>query len=141
MPISAIAYVGLQPSENNQASALMNVARNFGGTLGISSVQTMLARRSQWHQARLVETLNPLNPDYIQGVGQFSRALGQSASNAGDASTQAIAGTLSHPPAAGPDAVLYRRLPRPDDRRVRARSRLLFLMRGNKGGAPAGGGA
>ena len=57
MPISAVAYVGLKPSENNQASALMNVARNFGGTLGISSVQTMLARRSQWHQARLIESL------------------------------------------------------------------------------------
>ena len=31
VPISAVAYVGLKQSENNQASALMNVARNFGG--------------------------------------------------------------------------------------------------------------
>ncbi len=140
VPISAIAYVGLKPSENNQASALMNVARNFGGTLGISSVQTILARRSQWHQARLVETLNPLNPNYVQGVGRFSRAVGQSASNIGDASTQALAG-------------LYRALQRQALMLsyidvfhvlmivVFGAIPLLFLMRGAKGGAPSGGGA
>ena len=140
VPISAIAYVGLKPSENNQASALMNVARNFGGTLGISSVQTILARRSQWHQARLVETLNPLNPSYVEGVGRFSRALGQSASNIGDASTQTLAG-------------LYRTLQRQalmlsyiDVFHVLAivvfgAIPLLFLMQGAKGGAPSGGGA
>ena len=140
VPISAVAYVGLKQSENNQASALMNVARNFGGTLGISTVQTMLARRSQWHQARLVETLNPLNPNYVEGIGQFSRALGQSASNAGDASTQALAG-------------LYRNLQRQALMLsyidvfhvlmlvVFGAIPLLFLMQANKGGAPSGGGA
>jgi DHA2 family multidrug resistance protein len=140
VPISAIAYVGLKPSENNQASALMNVARNFGGTLGISSVQTMLARRSQWHQARLVETLNPLNPNYVQGIGQFSRAVGQSASNIGDASTQALAG-------------LYRTMQRQalmlsyvDVFQVLAivvfaSIPLVFLLRGATGGAPSGGAA
>ncbi len=140
VPISAVAYVGLKQSENNQASALMNVARNFGGTLGISTVQTMLARRSQWHQARLVETLNPLNPNYVQGVGQFTRALGQTASDAGDASTQALAG-------------IYRTLQRQALMLsyidvfhvlmivVFASIPLVFLLKGNDGGAPAGGAA
>ena len=75
VPITSIAYVGLRPSENNQASALMNVARNLGGTIGISSVQTMLAQRSQWHQARLVETLNPLNPNYVHGLDGATQGL------------------------------------------------------------------
>ncbi len=75
VPITNMAYVGLKPNESNQASALMNVARNLGGTIGISSVQTMLAQRSQFHQARLVETLSPLNPGYSQGTSQIAQTL------------------------------------------------------------------
>jgi DHA2 family multidrug resistance protein len=75
VPISTIAYVGLRPEESNQASALMNVARNLGGTFGISLVQTMLAQREQYHQARMVETLSPLNPVYANGTGAAARAF------------------------------------------------------------------
>jgi len=75
VPITTIAYVGLKPSESNQASALMNVARNLGGTFGISAVQTLLAQRSQFHQARMVEKLNPLNPNYANGLTQLTQAL------------------------------------------------------------------
>ena len=75
VPITTMAYIGLKPSESNQASALMNVARNLGGTLGISTAQTMLAQRSQFHQARLVEGLNPLNPNYAAGVAHATQLL------------------------------------------------------------------
>ena len=76
VPLTAAAYVGLAPEKTNQASALLSVFRNLGGTLGISSVQTLLARREQFHQSRLVETLTPLNPTYTQGVSQLGTALG-----------------------------------------------------------------
>lgn len=75
VPITNIAYVGLKPEESNQASALMNVARNLGGTFGISGVQTLLAQRAQWHQSHMVERLNPLNPTYAGGVAQFGQTL------------------------------------------------------------------
>jgi DHA2 family multidrug resistance protein len=75
VPITNIAYVGLRPEESNDASALMNVARNLGGTFGISTVQTILAQRAQWHQSRLAERLNPLNPNYANGLTQFSQTL------------------------------------------------------------------
>jgi DHA2 family multidrug resistance protein len=75
VPITNIAYVGLRPEESNQASALMNVARNLGGTFGISTVQTLLAQRSQWHQSHLVERLNPLNPVYANGITQLGQTL------------------------------------------------------------------
>jgi len=75
VPITAVAYVGLKPQENNQASALMNVSRNLGGTLGISFAQTMLARRTQVHQSQMVETLNPLNPNYSHAVSGIAHGL------------------------------------------------------------------
>jgi DHA2 family multidrug resistance protein len=75
VPITNIAYVGLRPEESNQASALMNVARNLGGTFGISTVQTLLAQRAQWHQSHLVERLNPLNPVYANGIAQLGNTL------------------------------------------------------------------
>jgi DHA2 family multidrug resistance protein len=75
VPITNAAYVGLNPSENNQASALMNVSRNLGGTFGISLVQTMLARQAQVHQAQYVEQLNPLNPNYANALSHATHAL------------------------------------------------------------------
>ncbi len=91
VPITTIAYIGLKASQSNQASALLNVARNLGGTIGISSVQTMLAQRQQLHQARLVETLNPLNPNYVSGVQQAAQALQGQGQSQTDAASQATA--------------------------------------------------
>jgi DHA2 family multidrug resistance protein len=87
--ISAIAYVGISQRDNNQASALMNVSRNLGGTFGISLVQTMLARQSQVHQAQYVETLNPLNPNYTQGIARITQALTQNGMGQADAAQTA----------------------------------------------------
>jgi DHA2 family multidrug resistance protein len=93
VPISLIAYVGLKPEESNQASAMMNVARNLGGTIGISSVQTILAQRQQFHQARLVEGLNPLNPNYVAGLSRLTQGLVGQGQSMVDAPQQAL-GTL-----------------------------------------------
>jgi DHA2 family multidrug resistance protein len=75
VPVTNAAYVGLRPQDSNQASALMNVTRNLGGTFGISLVQTLLARREQVHQAQLVEGLNNLNPNYTSGLQKITHAL------------------------------------------------------------------
>jgi len=91
VPITNVAYVGIKPDENNQASALMNVARNLGGTFGISLVQTMLARQSQVHQAQYVESLNPLNPNYTNGIQTLSQALTANGVSPGDANSAATA--------------------------------------------------
>jgi DHA2 family multidrug resistance protein len=66
VPINTLAYSGLPPGKSNDASALINLMRNLGGSVGISIVQTMLARRSQFHQARMVEKITNDNPIYYQ---------------------------------------------------------------------------
>ena len=62
IPISTVAYVGLKPGESDKASAMLNFFRNLGGAFGISLAQTLLTRREQFHQDRMTETLNQLNP-------------------------------------------------------------------------------
>ena len=86
IPITSIAYVGLKPEQSNQASALMNVMRNMGGSIGISMIQTLTAQRQQFHQAHYVEALNPLNPAYVQQLNLMTQQLqgaGQPAAAAG----------------------------------------------------------
>jgi MFS transporter, DHA2 family, multidrug resistance protein len=64
VPINTAAYSGLPRDKNNAASGLMNLARNIGGSVGISFVTTSLTRRAQIHQTRLVEKLNVANPQF-----------------------------------------------------------------------------
>jgi MFS transporter, DHA2 family, multidrug resistance protein len=49
----------VSPEKNNQVSGIVNLARNMGGDIGIAFVTTLIARRSQFHQARLVEHVVP----------------------------------------------------------------------------------
>ncbi len=77
VPINTIAYSGLPPGASNDASALINLMRNYGGSVGVSIVQTMVARRSQFHQARLVETITNVNPVFYQQThGPMHRTVG-----------------------------------------------------------------
>jgi MFS transporter, DHA2 family, multidrug resistance protein len=75
IPLTNAAFVGLAPTLTNQASALLNVGRNIGGSIGISLVQAFISNREQFYQARHVENLNPLNPAYEQGISGISQAL------------------------------------------------------------------
>ena len=64
IPITTASYDGIPPSKTDQASALINLARNFGGSMGVSLAQTVLARREQFHQSRLAEHVGSWNPFY-----------------------------------------------------------------------------
>jgi MFS transporter, DHA2 family, multidrug resistance protein len=75
VPINTVAYSYLPPAKNNAASGLINLARNVGGSVGISFVTTMLARREQFHRAQLSAHLNPANPRVQQMLNGASGAL------------------------------------------------------------------
>jgi len=75
VPLISAAYVGLPGEKTNRASAMISVGRNIGGSVGISLVQALLARRQQFHQARLIAGLQPLNPVYVHGVHSLAQTL------------------------------------------------------------------
>jgi DHA2 family multidrug resistance protein len=76
VPLSAIAYVGLPQNKTAQASSLLNVARNLGGTIGISTAQSLLSSNQQVHQSVLVEQLNPLDPRYNDWLSKAQSMFG-----------------------------------------------------------------
>ena len=67
VPINTAAYAYLPRNKNNAASGLMNLARNIGGSVGISVVTTMLDRRAQVHQNFLMSHVNQGSPR-LQGL-------------------------------------------------------------------------
>jgi DHA2 family multidrug resistance protein len=75
VPINAVAYQGLARDKTAQASSLLNVARNLGGSIGISAAQSMLAGATQRHQAELVQKLNPLDPNYTDWLAKVQGAF------------------------------------------------------------------
>lgn len=76
VPINAVAYVGLPQNKTAQASSLLNISRNLGGSIGISISQTLLASGLQRHQSNLVNPLNPLNPNYNEWMQKAQGAFG-----------------------------------------------------------------
>jgi DHA2 family multidrug resistance protein len=64
IPINTSAYVGLPPHKNEEASAILNLSRNLGGSLGISLMGSLLVRRSQFHQAVLVAHTTRFDPRF-----------------------------------------------------------------------------
>ncbi|HJU83368.1 MAG TPA: DHA2 family efflux MFS transporter permease subunit, partial [Holophagaceae bacterium] len=85
IPTNVAAYSSLKHEEIGQASGLLNLFRNFGGSMGIAMLSTLLARRTQFHQARLVEHLAPGQPAYEGFVGRIAHSLAQQGYSALDA--------------------------------------------------------
>ena len=64
IPIMTASYDGIPQSKTDQASALINAARNTGGSIGVSIVSNVLTHREQFHQSRLVESVLPSSVQY-----------------------------------------------------------------------------
>jgi DHA2 family multidrug resistance protein len=90
IPIMAASYDGIPQSRTDMASALMNVARNTGGSIGISISNNVLAHREQFHQARLVGQVIPSNPQYQETLRQVTQYFLAHGSLPADARRQAF---------------------------------------------------
>jgi DHA2 family multidrug resistance protein len=73
VPVSQLAYSFLPKNKNNKASSLTNLFRNQGGSVGIAFVTTVLARRTQYHQAVLVAHVTPGQQRYRETLGAMSQ--------------------------------------------------------------------
>jgi DHA2 family multidrug resistance protein len=87
VPISLVAYIGLAPEKNNAVAGIINFMRNMGSSVGTSLVTTLIARRAQVHQLRLVEKARVDNPNFANAAQGLMRHF----ANAGIGRHEALA--------------------------------------------------
>jgi DHA2 family multidrug resistance protein len=69
----------------------MNLARNIGGSVGISLVTTLLARRAQHHQTNLADRLTSSNPTFQSMLNATAKSFQAKGFSAVDAMHRAYA--------------------------------------------------
>jgi DHA2 family multidrug resistance protein len=90
LPIIAASYDGLPPGKTDQASALINAARNTGGSIGASLIANVLTDREQFHQSRLVEHVVPSSTQYQDTLNQVTQYFMHQGSALAQAQHQAL---------------------------------------------------
>jgi DHA2 family multidrug resistance protein len=85
VPINTVAFSFIARANTGYATGLINLARNIGGSSGIAICTTLIARREQFHQQRLIERLSSLDPAYqsaLAGAKQLAIAHGANSTQA-----------------------------------------------------------
>jgi MFS transporter, DHA2 family, multidrug resistance protein len=88
VPLSTTTLGDLPPESLGNGSGLFNLLRNVGGSVGISLVNTILARHEQLHRTELSRHLAPMLPTVQNALNSFTQALTSQSSSA-DAQVQA----------------------------------------------------
>ena len=91
IPILTASFAGIPHNKTDMASALINVARNTGGSIGISLANNVLAHREQFHQSRLVELVNPSTVQYRNTLNQVTDYFAAQGGSLAHAQQQAFA--------------------------------------------------
>ncbi len=91
VPITLVAYIGIAPEKNNAVAGIINFMRNMGSSVGTSMVTTLIARRSQFHQERLVQDARVDNPNFLNAANGLAQSLTHSGLGTHEARMQAYA--------------------------------------------------
>lgn len=78
VPLSTVTLGALAPQNVGNGSGLYNLMRNIGGSVGISVVNTILARHQQLHQTELVRNLVPTHQTWNEAISNFTNLFAQS---------------------------------------------------------------
>jgi DHA2 family multidrug resistance protein len=73
--LTTLTMSRISQEKMGNATGIFNLMRNLGGSFGIATATTLLSRRSQFHQSRLVEHLTPLSQSFNNWQQQLSQAL------------------------------------------------------------------
>jgi DHA2 family multidrug resistance protein len=85
-PLQVLALATISLDRLANATAAYNVVRNVGGSIGIAFLTTLLARRSQGHQATLVSHVHSWSLETTQRLAEWTehfRAQGADSFTAG----------------------------------------------------------
>ena len=89
VPINTVAFYFISREKTSYATGLINLARNIGGSSGIALSTTLIARREQFHQQRLVANISDLNGAYTSTLEATKQLFLSKGAGAVDAAIQA----------------------------------------------------
>jgi DHA2 family multidrug resistance protein len=75
VPLTTAAMSQLRQQQIGSATGLYNLMLNIGGSIGIATVTTMIARGSQAHQALMVGHLTPTDPAFRERLAAAQAML------------------------------------------------------------------
>jgi DHA2 family multidrug resistance protein len=91
MPLTFIAFATLPDRSRTEAGVLITLARNIGGSAGISGAIAILSRSAQTNQSYLTEHFTPYATQRLQMLGGVPGADVSTAGFLGEVSRQALA--------------------------------------------------
>lgn len=92
IPASTLAFSRITPENSSNASAIISLMRNLGGSIGISLVTNKLIHSQQIQQSYLVQHLTAADPGYQSALASYTQTI----ANLGVPSSQASTSALGH---------------------------------------------
>jgi DHA2 family multidrug resistance protein len=75
VPLTTVTFRGIRKEDMGNATAVHSLLRNLGASFGTSIVTTILSRRAQFHQSRLIEHLTPADISFQQNYETLKQTL------------------------------------------------------------------
>jgi len=97
IPLMAVSMSNIAREKMGNATSIYNLMRNIGGSFGIATMTTFLARRNQLHQNQLVSHITPFDirtQMMLRGMQQWFQQQGYSAVDAGKKAVGAVYGMV-----------------------------------------------
>ncbi len=88
--LNGVVFGSLKPQEVQQASGLINLARQLGGSFGIAFLNTYIYNMGAYHRVNLVSNFYAGNPIYDQRIAGAAARLIANGSSATDAQAGAL---------------------------------------------------
>jgi len=90
--LTTVTMARIAPERMGNATGIFNLLRNLGGSFGIATMVTLLSRRSQFHQSRLVEHFTPSSPRFQEWAARSQELAGSLGLPETDAWSWSLAG-------------------------------------------------
>jgi DHA2 family multidrug resistance protein len=75
VPLLSISNIGIAKADAGSASALFNMTRNIGGSVGIALLSTLVTQREHLHSVRLGEMVTAYDPAVQARLAQMTSTL------------------------------------------------------------------
>ncbi|HVT79509.1 MAG TPA: MFS transporter, partial [Phycisphaerae bacterium] len=75
VPMTTLAMGTLKNEQMGNATGIFNLMRNLGGSVGIATVTSLLARGAQTHQALLSSHISPSDPVFAERQAMLANSL------------------------------------------------------------------